>query len=706
MTSSFAVPAVAFFLFSAMGASSADISNRPEALVSPGGAVAVKLDWQDGALGYAVSFGGQPLLGWARLGLTVDGTDLGRGAVLAGPAELSAGNETFLCRGVSSSVNACYRQAVFPLRTASRGALFRLEVRAYDEGMAWRWVVPGDGVREIGGEPSGFRLPADSEVWSTLPEASYEGEYRKATVAELQPNQQMMPPVVFRCGNGTAYGAVTEACLSNYCGMRLRHIGQGVLSPEFHDAKKFRIAGEIRTPWRVVMLGRDLNALVNNPILPSLSPKPDPDLAAAPWIRPSRLGWSWMAGGGAAGVNLENMKRYVQACADLGFEGNLVDEGWNHWGGSDAKAWEMVRELVAYGNARGVKTWLWKSCPDRRGIPGLYDAKNREEFFRRCEELGVAGVKLDFLNSEAPAQVDFMENTLKEAAHHHLMVIFHGCNKPTGMEYTWPHEMSREGIRGQEYGVDASLDQRHPFGRLLSGHADYSPFWCNPTDRVRSAGTRAHNLATLITYSSAVMLPCEHPEKIRDMPEAEFFKSVPLVWDETRVLGMSEFGRCAVFARRRGGSWFVGISNDKDPASSRLPLTFLGPGAWLAEIHADTPADRNRSDLVAKRVTAADVLDLSMLSYGGWCARFDKISISRFGGRFSPGERIQVSTADPAAVVRYTLDGTVPGPASRPCPADGIPLETSCRLRVKIISGDGAGAELACPFNAIPEKKP
>jgi hypothetical protein len=52
----------------------------------------------------------------------------------------------------------------------------------------------------------------------------------------------------------------------------------------------------------------------------------------------------------------------------------------------------------------------------------------------------------------------------------------HGCNKPTGLEYTWPHEMSREGIRGMEFGPAPSFDQRHPFGRLLAGHGDYSPF--------------------------------------------------------------------------------------------------------------------------------------------------------------------------------------------------------------------------------------
>lgn len=662
---------------------------------SPGGAVEIGIFTQEKALAYAVKFDGHTIPGLARIGLKVEGEDLGAAATPTGSPRLSQKTETVSRRGFAAKLKADYAEAVIPLKSAS-GKPFNLELRAYDDGFAWRLIVPGTTTRTVEGEPSEFRIPAGSTVWFTTPSASYEGSYRQTRVEDLKHGDQLMPPAVFHDAGRQIFGAVTEANLVNYCGMRLRSDGKGALVPDFHDEKKFTVSGDIVTPWRVVMLGRDLNALVNNAIPPSLAPKPAPEIVAAKWIQPSRLGWSWMAGGGAPGVNLENMKRYVRACADLGFEGNLVDEGWSHWGGSEDEAWKMVRELVAYGDSLGVKTWLWKACPDRRGIPGLYDPKARETFFRKCAELGVAGVKLDFLNSEDTRHVAFMNDTIREAAKHRLPVVFHGCNKPTGLDYAWPNELSREGLRGQEYGVNSPLDQRHPFGRLLAGHADYSPFWCEP--KGGSAGTRAHNLATLVTYTSEVMLPCEHPEKIRDLPEAEFFKSVPLVWDETRVLPLSEFGRCAAFARRRGGDWFVGVTNDKEPSPGRLSLDFLGSGAWLAEIHADTPEGRNKATADTRTVKASDTLTFDMSSYGGWCARFSKLSINRHGGRIPAGEALRVTTADPAAVVHYTLDGSEPGAASPRWPADGLKLDNKRLIRARIVSGDGAGAELAHTF--------
>ena len=279
------------------------------------------------------------------------------------------------------------------------------------------------------------------------------------------------------------------------------------------------------------------------------------------------------------------------------------------------------------------------------------------------------------------------------------MVIFHGCNKPSGLEYTWPHEVSREGIRGQEYGKNPSLDQRHPFGRLIAGHGDYSPFWS------QGVATRSHYLATLITYTSGALLPCEHPEIIRDIPEAEFFKSVPVTWDETRVLPPSEFAMCAVFARRQSGSWFLALTNDKASRKVEVPLNFLGAGSWLAEIHADIPEKPDFSTSEQRVVQSKDVLTFDMLSYGGGTARFSKIGLNRYGGRLPSGEKIKVTTADPNSKACYTLDGSEPTQASPRCPADGIAIDRPVRLRVKIVDGDGLGSELSYSYS-VSEKTP
>ena len=644
----------------------------------------------NGGLKYAVRFCGKTLMGDAPLGVTVNGVALGQDAELAGKPEFSEFSGTIACRGVSSSVKPRYRQAVLEFRNAACATNFFVDFRVYDDGVAFRYRVPGDESHVITGEATGFQLPEQAIVWAT---DHSEGDYIQAPV-EKHPGGVL--PLGFMTADGSAYGAITEGMLVDYVGMQLCSDSNGLMNACFKAQPKWKIDGPVKSPWRVIMLARDLNGLVNNTILPSLASAPGH--SGFDWVRPARLGWSWIACRGDAGVNLDNMKLYARLCSALGFEGNVVDEGWSHWGTEaekgGEKAWGMIKELVEYSKALNVETWLWKSCPSRRGVPGIFDPAAREKFFRRCAELGVVGVKLDFVGAETVDNNNFMRDTLEAAARHKLMVIFHGCNKPTGLEYTWPNEVTREGIRGLEFQRPYGLNLQHPVGRLLAGHADYTPFLMNN----RVGCTLAQNLATIITYTSSILMPCEHLRKIFDLPEVEFFKSVPTVWDETRVLSPSEFGQLVAFARRRSGSWFLGVCNGGDARVMDIPLAFLGPGRWLAELHSDCRKNRQATVCETRIITARDSLKADMLGGGGYAARFSKLSLSRYGGFIGDGKVI-VSTADPDAKVCYTIDGGEPSEKTQMCRDGVIRLVEPCRLRVKIVSGDGAGSELSVNFN-------
>ena len=382
---------------------------------SPSGKVAFLIGVNEQKrLCYSVQYGGKPLLGTAPLGITVDGVDLGADVELTGSASPQTVSKTLATpRGVSSQVQVNYCQTRLSLRHASSKIEYSVELRVFDDGVAFRYVVPGKGVRKISGEATAYQLPEKTLIWGAMGHVCYEGTYICGKVSGTQKDpRQLMAPVVFRAADGEAFGAITEGVLVDYVGHRYQHSGGGLLNILFPDEPEFSLSGNIVSPWRVVMTAKNLDGLVNNTVLPGLATPPSPELLKADWIVPSRLGWSWMAGDGAKGVNLENMKRYTDACADLGFEGNLVDEGWSHWNGGGEKAWAQVKELVDYSNKLGMKTWLWKACHDRKGIPGLDDPAAKESFFRRCAELGVVGVKLDFLNSENLASINFMRDIL------------------------------------------------------------------------------------------------------------------------------------------------------------------------------------------------------------------------------------------------------------------------------------------------------
>ena len=280
-------------------------------------------------------------------------------------------------------------------------------------------------------------------------------------------------------------------------------MGLEVISPNCfrsHLEGQTILEGHIATPWRILMIG-NLNSLVNNDIITDVSDPLSPifknDIS---WIEPGNCVWSWLAG---YSVSLENMKRFTDWGAELGIKYNLVDEGWSHWEDKEhgKDCWDMVAELVNYSKSKGVKILLWKAYPDRKGIEGIQTSERRRRFFQKCKDLGVAGLKIDFFDCESQTVTRYYEETLKEAAEFGLVINFHGSNKPTGLNRTYPNELNREGILGLEYG-ESSAQQNVllPFTRYLAGHGDYTPL---PLQREWMGGTsEAHQIATTALFTS------------------------------------------------------------------------------------------------------------------------------------------------------------------------------------------------------------
>src|SRR5205085_8535353 len=99
------------------------------------------------------------------------------------------------------------------------------------------------------------------------------------------------------------------------------------------------IAGEIRTPWRVVIVARDLNGLVNNDIVHNLNPPPDralfPQGLDTPWVKPGRAVWRYLDGGDNS---YEGLKHFNALAAELGFEYHVVEGTWRQWTPEQLKA--------------------------------------------------------------------------------------------------------------------------------------------------------------------------------------------------------------------------------------------------------------------------------------------------------------------------------------------------------------------------------
>jgi alpha-glucosidase len=607
----------------------------PELVVrSPDGTVRFTLLPNAERLTYTVTLDGATVLEPSPLAMQVDGYELSTGVVLDSD-EPYEGNETYPWHGARSTADSAFNGARLSLTNDLTSTNYTLEIRAFNDGVAYRHLIPGEpSSSRVPDEFSTFNPPADATAWyAGMAEGHYEAPYARKIVADARAGEWAGPPLTIKLPRNGGYAAITEANLVNYSGMGLESngragwtIGLGHRQPlnypfelRYGRAEGKRlgraaaVTGPITTPWRVVIVGRDLNALVNSTILPNLCPPPDPALfpqgLATSWIKPGRAVWRYVDGGP---TGLDGMKEFSRLAGQLGYEHHVIEGLWAKW------TMEERRDVVEFSKQMGVGVWFWRHSNQLR------TPQAQDEFFTMLRDLGVVGAKVDFFDHEAKEVIDLYEMLLRKAAAHQILVNFHGANKPTGRERTWPNELVREAIRGME--SSGMMERaRHqtivPFTRFLAGPAEYTTMVF--TERRRDT-TVAHQIASLAIFSSPLLTVAANPQSILANPAVDVIKSIPATWDETIVLPPSEIGELAVYARRTGRIWFLAVMNGPAPRSMRVPLTFLETGEYdTVRVRDDSP-DGATVNVESTRQRSTDSIDLDLRAGGGFIARLTR----------------------------------------------------------------------------------
>lgn len=599
-----------------------------ERIASPDGKVSVAVSTnQQGRLVIQVERNGRRVLEPSPLGVTVDGVDLGAGVSLGGSADRYQIDERYPHLGHVSEIHNHGRGMRIPIRHPQ--GQWTLEVRAYDDGAAWRYVIPGEGERRVTGEATTFRLPAASSYWSHSDTDDYEALYKRFKAAEPAERTMTMPLTVELPAGG--YACIVESDIMHYSGMTLRAAGDGRFHGVFEDdAEGWTMQGAFHSPWRVVIAVDDLNGLVNSTIIYNVAPAPDPALfpdgARTEWIRPGKSLWQWWFYSWD-GLRWDRQKQFVDAAAALNCEYYLVDDGWENrkygWITEERTKWDSLRELATYARERGVDLWVWRAWTRVR------DPGERDSFFKTLSEIGIAGVKIDFMESESHERLAFYQATLADAARYKLMVNFHGANKSAGENRSWPNEMSREAVYGLEQNKGAPrITLEHyttlPFTAFIGGAKDFTP----TTYRKGNAGTtQAFQLATAVLYTSPFLCWANRPDEFLQSPSLELLRTVPTVWDETIVLPETAIGQFVAFARRNGEDWWVAIiSGTREPRTYDLKLDFLGEGEWTLLAAQDTPGDPWPLQMDQRSVSADQVLNVKLEAAGGYVGRFKRIN--------------------------------------------------------------------------------
>jgi len=609
-------------------------------VVAPGGGVKVVVS-DAGGLNYRVEVDGKTMLTNSPLGLEFqDGARLGPSAIITGVSKNKHSGTWENLFGKRRIVRDDWRELRLTLE--ERGTpvrTFGLIVRAYDDGVAFRYDLPEAsklGHFMLTKELTEFRFTEDSRCWFGEESSCAENHYPEAKLSTIPPGKWNTLPLLVE--TPAAYVAVAEADLLDWAGLFTSGTGSenvGVKLASRNNRNGLVVSDVPRvSPWRVLMIGRTAADLVNSDLIANLA---TPNrLGNLPWVKPGVCAWDpWWTGvntnlpqftGLDARGDTASEKEYIGFAAEMGWPYQLMD--WN-WYKSDPTVPEPhmnVPEVFAYAKERGVRLFVWMHSKDltKAGF---------EKVFSTMEQWGAAGVKVDFMNSDSQETVQWYEEALKVAAKHKLMVDFHGAYKPTGLARTYPNFITQEGVLGNEYnkldGNRCTLQHTItlPFTRALLGPIDFTPGGFlnrKPADfkltfPAQVMGTRARQLAMTVIYPSPLLVLCDSPANYRGQPGVEFFRNLPTVWDETVVLN-AEVGKSIVIARRFGDRWFLAAMNGEAATSLNVPLNFLGRKQGVLHRFADDPKFSNYQTVLESTagVNAQTVLTLILAPGGGF----------------------------------------------------------------------------------------
>ena len=579
---------------------------KPVIVSSPDGKVKAELVTTGGSLTYRITVDGKQVLAPSKVGIQADDVEFGKDASL-GAAKLRKVDARYHFLGGHSEAVDRANEATIPVKSGAES--YFVDVHVANDGVGVRLRLPAKAGRKVQADHSTWMLDGDPTVWAAKLDNSYEAAYHQTTFKQLGAVGNIGFPLTTRIGG--VYVTLTEALIKDYGDLAVKLGTDGALDGYLYaDPQGWITDDEVVQPWRVTIVARNLTDLVNTTLVENLNPPASPELASATWIKPGRSSWQWLA----AGDPLEKEQhQWIDWTGQLGLDDYLIDEGWEKWPDS----WAAIADSVAYAKTKNVKIWIWVHSRFVR------ESQARKDFLKKAVDAGVVGVKIDFPPPASRAVANWYFDTAKDAADAHLMVDFHGANKPSGMERTWPNVVTREGVRGHEYQItryrrvpQPDHDVILPFTRYIAGPGDYTPTVFKLSELM--GNTWSHELAQAVVFTSPFLCFGGHPQSYLENPARDVLTAIAPAWDETRVLTGSEPGKVVAEARRSGKQWFIAVMNGADATTLDIPLTFLGAGSWNTTQLRDAKDRPDAWDRQDGKLTSKDHIHLEIAPRGGF----------------------------------------------------------------------------------------
>ncbi len=570
-------------------------TNKELRLSSPNGTHQVvfyqkQLSPQVNELCYKVAFKGEPVIQESRAGLELDNRiwemALGQRNLVQPVSwmdNLEVDSITCLPSvdtiwkphyGERSQIHDRYNAATLYL-SKKDGSFYRLniEVRAYDEGIAFRYFFPEHPkatFHKVVGDLTEYAFPTGTKAWTE--------QWAQAFFEHLDINEIKHPverALTIELPNGK-WAALTDADVDDWCLTKFKtsETKKNTLTSVMYSPVD--IVTYYATPWKIIMAADKPGELLeHNDIIQNLNP-PCEIADAAAWVKPGKIMRETT-------ISTEGAIATIDFCAAHNIPYMLFDWQWympctSH----DGDATKVVAKLdmprvIAYGKEKGVGIWVYVN---QHAL-----MKQAKELFPLLHQWGIVGVKSGFVQYASHRWATWVHDLVRLAAENHLLMNIHDEFRPSGFSRTYPNLLTQEGICGNEEFPDATHNVTLPFTRMINGAADYTI--CYFDKRLKT--THAHQLAASLVFYSLLqtIFWYDKPSFYQGEPEIEWFENLQTVFDDTKVLDGAP-GKNITMARRKGEDWFVAAMTNNNGSKENIPLSFLDKDkTYLASIYTD-----------------------------------------------------------------------------------------------------------------------
>jgi hypothetical protein len=545
----------------------------------------------------------------------------------------------FILQGKRKNISYSANQYTVHLQN-SNGNLIDIIFQLSNDGVALRYFFPetSQDIKKIVEEKTSYNFDATAKAWlqpmskaktgwkETNP--SYEEHYAMGVPVNTKPaiGEGWVYPALFNTND--TWLLISESGLhENYCGSRLVYNDTSkAMQLTFPQKEEIFPNGALNpesqlpwyTPWRIIAIG-SLKTITESTLGTDLA---DPAIPMdTSFIKSGLASWSWVLLKDES-VNYETTLKFIDYASKMNWPYCLIDADWDKRIGD-----EKMKELATYAKSKNVKLLVWYNSSgswnstEYQPKSKLLTAADRAREFNKLNDLGIAGIKVDFFGGDGQSMIAYYHALLKDAATRKLVINFHGATLPRGWQRTYPNLLTAEAIKGEEFITFkqevADLQPSHctmiPFARNVFDPMDFTPMVLDSIPNIKRRTTPAFELALPVLFLSGIQHIAETPDGMAKMPQyvIDYLKDIPTNWDDSKFIEGYP-GKYIIMARKKDNVWhIVGVNGENTEKEIEIDLSFVTNKTGFI-------IEENENGFKKEMVTKGKKLKVKMKPYGGF----------------------------------------------------------------------------------------